>query len=931
MHVTRQRRRVTEGRLGLFAGRAGRRIRVLAAGTAVLAVAGGGIAYASTEAFGTHRVGESTGQGLLLPSDQAIAPVGERLLVNNGKLLSSTVSPDGRYLAALTTDRSIALTIVDLKNYKVLQQAGTSADAGLHVDNNNVGQEGPTYSPDGKTLWMAQINGYDRFPVNADGTLGAPTFITIAAQGSKHAVPAKAVFSPDGSTVYAAVNGQNRVVAMDPATGAIQQSWAVGNAPRDTVLVGKKLYVSNEGGRPAKDGDTALNSYGTQVPADPDTGATTTGTVSVINVTDPAAAVSSIDVGVHPTALHAADGALFVTNTGSDDVSVIDTSKDEVVQTIATQPWPKATVGYHPNGVTLTDDGHLLVTLGRANAVAVYRYTSPQEPVSYVGLLPMDYYPENVTTVGEEVLVTNLRGIGARGPERTIDKGPGTTPATGHNTHDATGTLLRFTLPSDSKIAAATETVFHQNGWDNTSVQARSGANVAPVPVPKRLGDPSTIKHVFLIVKENRTYDQVFGDDPRGNGDPSLAQFGQDVTPNQHALARQFGLYDNTYDVGTNSAEGHNWLMQADNPEYVESQAGEYERSYGSNDDALGHQRSGFLWTGAAAAGKSARVFGEYNSSMTAPAGTKWQDYYCDAKNMEATGQDTTIKTTTSSPIPSLNDITVHAFPRGGTSVSEQYRYELWKRDFEANGPANLNLMALPVNHTGGSGTPNAIAQVADNDLAVGKVVDTISHSKWWKDTAIFVIEDDTQNGVDHVDGARGPVQIISPWAKHGTVDSHYYTQITMIRTIEQILGIQPMNQKDSAATPMRSAFTQAADNTPFNAVPNRVPLTYGLSTPPACGADTVAAKYAPLAPAQAAAPAVPADNKHVAELWQAWQKQQHLTGPNAVLDSANPDQMDHFTWYEAHGWAKPYPGEQKVLTPAEVPGRYLPSPDSDG
>ncbi|WP_425550385.1 bifunctional YncE family protein/alkaline phosphatase family protein, partial [Actinopolymorpha pittospori] len=407
------------------------------------------------------------------------------------------------------------------------------------------------------------------------GTLGAPTFITIAAQGSKHAVPAKAVFSPDGSTVYAAVNGQNRVVAMDPATGAIQQSWAVGNAPRDTVLVGKKLYVSNEGGRPAKDGDTALNSYGTQVPADPDTGATTTGTVSVINVTDPAAAVSSIDVGVHPTALHAADGALFVTNTGSDDVSVIDTSKDEVVQTIATQPWPKATVGYHPNGVTLTDDGHLLVTLGRANAVAVYRYTSPQEPVSYVGLLPMDYYPENVTTVGEEVLVTNLRGIGARGPERTIDKGPGTTPATGHNTHDATGTLLRFTLPSDSKIAAATETVFHQNGWDNTSVQARSGANVAPVPVPKRLGDPSTIKHVFLIVKENRTYDQVFGDDPRGNGDPSLAQFGQDVTPNQHALARQFGLYDNTYDVGTNSAEGHNWLMQADNPEYVESQAGE--------------------------------------------------------------------------------------------------------------------------------------------------------------------------------------------------------------------------------------------------------------------------------------------------------------------------------------------------------------------
>ena len=253
-----------------------------------------------------------------------------------------------------------------------------------------------------------------------------------------------------------------------PPPATITHSWAVGNAPRGVVLVGDKLYVSNEGGRPAKAGDTTINSYYTQVPANPVTGATTTGTVSVIDVGNPSAAVSSIDVGLHPTAMYAADGAVFVTNTFDNSVSVIDTTRNEVVQTIATQPWPQAKVGYAPNAVTLTKDGHLLVTLGRANALAVYNYTTPQTPVSFVGLLPTDYYPEEVASVDGKVVITNTRGIGMRGPERTIDKGPGTTPATGHNSHDGTGSVERFALPEDSVIAASTDTVFKQNGWDDS-------------------------------------------------------------------------------------------------------------------------------------------------------------------------------------------------------------------------------------------------------------------------------------------------------------------------------------------------------------------------------------------------------------------------------------------------------------------------------
>ncbi|MDT7799049.1 MAG: hypothetical protein QOI78_2482 [Actinomycetota bacterium] len=918
MQVTRRRRRVGKARLLGHLG--GHRFRYATAGSAtlVLLATGTGVGVASTQQFGKDQVGQVTENGQVVSADQYLKPIGDRLVVNNGKIMASSVSPDGAHLAALTTDGGIALTIVDLKSWKVQQLVGNSATANLRIPGNDVGQEGPTYSPDGKALWLAQTDGYTRFTVNPDGTVAAPTTVKIPADGAKHALVAQAVFSPDGTTVYSAVNGQNRVVALDAATGAIKQSWAVGNAPRDLVRVGNKLYVGNEGGRPARPGEPTLNSYNTQVPASGFTGATTSGTVSVIDLANAAATPKSIDVGLHPTAVYFRGGALFVTNTASNTVSVIDTGRDKVVQTIATQPWPQASVGYEPDGVTLTDDGHLLVTLGRANAVAVYRYQRAQEPVSYVGLLPTDYFPTAITTVGKDVVVSNTRGVDARRP----------TTAAGHGTHDTTSSVQRFRLPDDRAIRGYTGQVFKQNGWTDNSVQvAHDDGHRKAVPVPARLGDPSTIKHVFLLVKENRTYDQLFGDDSRGNGDPSVTQFGENVTPNQHALERQFGLYDNTYDIGTNSAEGHNWLMQADNPEYTESSAGEYLRSYDTEDDALGHQSSGFLWTGAQAAGKSVRDFGEFQQFLTKPADASWQNLYCDSKNMAATGQPSAYPLVSSSPIPSLNNVSVPAFPKFDTSVPDQYRYQIWKNDFEKNGPANLNMFWLSSDHTGGP--PNAAAQVADNDLAVGKIVDEISHSQYWKDSAIFVVEDDSQAGLDHVDGHRAPVQIISPYAQHGVVDSHYYSQITMVRTIEQILGVKPMNQKDSAATPMSAAFTQKPDYTPFTALPNRTSLTAGLATQPSCGADT------PAPPNPAAAPvpssAVPADKAPVAAQWQEWTTHQRLTGPNAVADYANPAQMNHYTWYQTHGWRQPYPGENQVFAPDQVPGAYIPSAESDG
>jgi YVTN family beta-propeller protein len=914
MQVERRRRRLEDDLAGRRPRRIGRRTRVVAVGAVAIVATGAGIAVAQSE-LGSGQVGQTGDKGLLVSSGQYIKPIGDRLVINNGKIMSSSVSPDHTHMAASLTDGGMALAIVDLKSWKVQQLVGNSASANLRISGNDVGQEGPTYSPDGSQLWLGESNGYQKFTVNPDGSLANPTFVTIPKQGSKQALVGAAVFSADGSTVYSAVNGQNTVVAINAATGTIQQTWSVGNAPRGMVTVGTKLFVSNEGGRPAQPGDSTLNSYGTQVVADPTTGATTTGTVSVIDLANPTAAVKSIEVGLHPTAVYSKGGAVFVTNTASNDVSVINPSSDAVVQTIATQPWPEASVGYEPDAVTLTDDGHLLVTLGRANAVAVYKYTTPQEPVSYLGLLPTDYYPSEITTVGHQVVVSNTRGIDARRP----------TSNPGHGTHDTTSSVQWFTMPKDNAIHGYTAKVFDQNGWTGQAVEMSKGKkSPPPMPVPLRIGDPSTIKHVFLIVKENRTYDQQFGDIPQGNGDPALAQFGANVTPNQHALATQFGLYDNTYDIGTNSAEGHNWLMQADNPEYTESSAGQYTRSYDTEDDALGHQKSGFIWTGAQAANNTVRDFGEFQQFLTKPAGATWQNLYCDSKNMAATGQSTAYPLNSSSPIPSLNDVSVHGFPKFDTSVPDVYRYQIWNQDFQKNGPANFNMFWLSSDHTGGP--PSPAAQVADNDLATGKIVDTISHSKYWKDSAIFVVEDDSQAGLDHVDGHRAPIQIISPWAQHGVVDSHYYSQITMIRTIEQILGVQPMNQKDAAASPMRQAFTTKPDYTPFNAVPNRTSLTAGLKTLPSCGADTVSAQFAAAQPSTT----VPASEQKVAAQWQQWSTQQHLTGSNATPDFANPLQMDHFTWYQAHGWTKPYPGETKIYAPSDVPGAYIPSSTGD-
>ena len=317
---------------------------------------------------------------------------------------------------------------------------------------------------------------------------------------------------------------------------------------------------------------------------------------------------------------------------------------------------------------------------------------------------------------------------------------------------------------------------------------------------------------MFLIIRENRTYDQVLGDIGKGNGDPALAQFGATITPNAHALADDFGLFDNFYDEGTLSADGHNWLVQADANDYIEKEFGAFYRSYpAQGGDALAYQRDGFLWNAAEAAGQTVKAYGEYNNFSASrrrsrPGRSTTRTRRSSRARPRGRCRCRVVGQRTYSDIPSLNAIDDHAYPTFDLGIPDQYRADIWEQSFaqsEKTGKlANLKLIWMPDDHTAGIGTgdPNPVAEVADNDLATGRIIDTISHSSsgrarrcsWSKTTARTASTTSTAT-------AR-PLLIASPYAKRGIIDSTYYTQLNVVKTIEQILGIAPMNQEDRAA-----------------------------------------------------------------------------------------------------------------------------------
>ena len=977
------------------------RVAIVAALTSCVVVVGvASAAIGGFNPFGNQQIGQTYANGVLLPTNQWISPLGTRILdgtatQQGARLVSSTISPNGQYLAALGWNNFQGyLTIFDLKTRTMVQQTALNTDGG---NDPTVAADGPLFSPDSanglSTLWVPQSEFLLKFSFNdntgAATPEGTPIFLcgssaSLASPGTDPAastycsgyddagefgensadasdvangaeLPSGMALSPDGSKLYVALNGANKLGVIDTATGTVLDEIPVGNAPRQVVLAdgGTLAYVSNEGGRTATKHDFTNLSDGTPIVSSRSTGGAITGTVSVVNLTT-GKETREIPVGLQPTALYQDGDALLVANSNDDSMSVIDENDNSVTQTVHTNPVPGAQVGSYANAISMPDPNHVLVSIGRDNAIAVYRYTGVNRPLRYEGLIPTDWYPVQVqpdpALGANTIVVTNDKGIGAQGPAATINKGYDTTPATGGNTYDDTGSLTTFTMPHDSQLWQDTQTVFTDDDWDQIKPINQGDYDTVPGVIPARLGGSSPIKHIVVIVRENRTYDQELGDitsvdGQPSNGDSADAQFGGQVTPNAHALAQRFGDLDNFYDEGTLSADGHNWIVQAEANDYVEKEFGAFYRSYPSQaGDALAYQRDGFLWNAAEKAGLSVQNFGEYIynpydlpdlPSSEVINGSQWDSWYAESQWLEDGHQgpepisDPCQYTKAQSDIPSLQAITDPCFPNFQLSIPDQYRVDKWLPVFEHQEQSgkmpNLTFMWLMTDHTTGSGVPDPVAQVADNDLAVGRVVATISHSKFWKSTAIFIVEDDTQNGVDHVDGHRGPAFVISPYSASGVNDG-YYTQLNMVKTIEQILGIHPMNQEDLAAEPMYDAFTEHPNYAPYTMQQNQIPLTLGApgysATLTSPAADSTPAERKAFRPKGL----VPADMESVYKAWEAWNAQQgregHFDGP----DKVNPQQLNRFDWYEAHDWRLAYPGDPKIYTPNQVPGRNLPA-----
>src|SRR5215475_1569074 len=607
----------------------------------------------------------------------------------------------------------------------------------------------------------------------------------------------------------------NQLAVVDLNTGKLVGKVGAGVAPFGAVInaAGTVAYVTNWGGRLPKPGDlTAPTGYdpkADQVVVD-ERGIASTGTVTRIDLAT-MKSTNTIQVELHPTAIawDEQGNRLYVANTNKDSISVIDTVTDKVIQTRALSG--QDTRGFAPTALALTADGKtLFAACGGLNAVAVIR----TKDMHVAGYIPTGWYPNalSLSPDGKSLAIGALLGAGSSWREEPSKR----------FIHSYRGSVAVAPIPDDAQLASYTTAVWENNHLSKIAplASAKNNSKPAPVAVPGRAGDPSLIEHVVYIIKENRTYDQVFGDIGKGNGDSSLVMFGEYVTPNQHRLADQFTLLDNFYATGGNSGDGHQWVTQANETSYA-LWPGYAGRSYPyDGSDPIAYSDSGFIWDAALKMKKTVRVYGEYAGEMR---GTGRQQRVKLFERWKA-GEDLTREWNITAPIKPLNNILARNFPAYSTAIPDVVRAQIFIADvkkWESEGKMpNLVLLQLPSNHTNGTapGAHTPKAMVADNDLALGQIVEALSKTPFWKKMAIFVVEDDAQNGVDHVDGHRTTALAISPYIRHGSVDSTFYAHQSMLKTIELILGLPTLSLFDLIANDMRASFTNEPDFTSYTA-----------------------------------------------------------------------------------------------------------------
>jgi YVTN family beta-propeller protein len=525
----------------------------------------------------------------------------------------------------------------------------------------------------------------------------------------------------------------------------------------------------------------------------------------------------SIPVGDNPNDLCITRNGqyLFVANANDNNVSVIDTRRNKVIETLNSALYPDSRAGSTTNSVALSDDEKtLFIANADNNCIAVFDITIPGSAKSK-GFIPTAWYPTCVRIAKNKILVSNGKGLSSManpyGPDPT-QKGEEVVYQEGGKEKKIKvqyigglfkGTLGMLNIPDDRQMAVYSQAVYNNTPYIRDKELISEGARGNPIP--QKVGDPSPIKHIFYIIKENRTYDQVLGDIPEGNGDPDLVLFGENITPNQHALAREFVLLDNFYVNGEVSADGHNWTMGAYATDYLEKN---WPTSYGGRGGSypgegareIANNKNGFLWDMCQRNGVSYRTYGEF-------MGDKGPN------------------------IPVLKDHFCPYFSLWVPSIRDTVRFFQWKRDFDsllaANSLPQFNTIRFINDHTEGLnlGRPTPVAHVADNDLAVGMFVDYLSHSSVWKNSLVLIVEDDAQNGPDHVDAHRSTAYLAGGYVKKNFVDHTAYTTASLLRTIELILGLPPMSQYDAAAVPLWRCMNNTPDHPPFMARPCMVDL----------------------------------------------------------------------------------------------------------
>jgi YVTN family beta-propeller protein len=718
---------------------------------------------------------------ITLPNGWSLSPAGASLPLGDLPL-NIAVAPNKKFIAVTNNGQSKqSIQLIDTKAHLVL-------------DAKEIGKAwlGLVFSDDSKTLYVSggNDNWIVRYEIKAQKLLIKDTIIIGKPWPEKISVAGLAL-DDKASRLYVVTKENNSLYVVDTKTkGTIKRIALNGEAYTCILSPDKKLlYISCWG----------------------------CDKVIVMN-TQQLTITTEIPVGDNPNdmVLTKRGNYLLVANANDNSVSVIDIKKNKVVEVLNAALYPNAPSGSTTNSVALSEDEKILyIANADNNCLVVFDFSKPGNSQSR-GFIPVGWYPTCVRTIGNQILVANGKGASSfanpNGPspvkkkqEVAYQKGDTQKPVEVQYIGGLfKGTLSMIPIPDEKSLAVYSQAVYANTPYNKESETESKG--MVGNPIPMKRGEKSPIKYVFYVIKENRTYDQVLGDVPEGNGDSSLVLFGKKVTPNQHALAKQFVLFDNFYVNGEVSADGHNWSLGAYATDYLEKT---WVTSYGGRggsydaegNRAIANNKNGYLWDICKRQGVSYRTYGEFADGGKAN-------------------------------IPSLIGHVCAKYTGWDESVRDTARYYQWRKDFDSllaiNQVPQLNTLRIINDHTEGLrlGKPTPKAHVADNDYAVGLFVEHLSKSKIWNESAVFIVEDDAQNGPDHVDAHRSTLYVAGGFVKRQFVDHTMYSTASVLRTIEQILGLPPMSQYDAAAETLWRSFTDTPNSSTFKSVAPEIDLS---------------------------------------------------------------------------------------------------------